>query len=92
MLYGYINKTRGETIVETVEFFPEKITLPFPSAQDLATQAAADLIHALLHPQPANPYCKVGDAHTIALKCLADIFEGATRQIAKLVVPPPKRR
>jgi hypothetical protein len=32
--------------VETVEFFPEKSTLPFPSSQDLATQAAADLTHA----------------------------------------------
>jgi hypothetical protein len=30
-------------IVETVDFFPEKVTLPFPSAQDYATQAAADL-------------------------------------------------
>jgi hypothetical protein len=29
----YIKKTRGERIVETVEFFPEKFTLLFPSAQ-----------------------------------------------------------
>jgi hypothetical protein len=43
--------------VETVDFFPEKFTLPFPSAQDLATQAAADLTHALLHPQPTGPFC-----------------------------------
>jgi hypothetical protein len=56
----YITKTRGERIVETVDFFPEKITLLFPSPQDLATQAAVDLTHALLHPQPARPFCKVG--------------------------------
>jgi hypothetical protein len=37
----YITKTRGERVVETVECFPEKSTLPFPSAQDLATHAAA---------------------------------------------------
>jgi hypothetical protein len=60
--------------------FPENFKLPFPSAQDLATQAAAELTHALLHPQPAGPFCKVGDEQTLALKCLADIFEGATRQ------------
>jgi hypothetical protein len=84
----YITNTRGERIVETVDFFPEKFTLPFPSPQDLATQAAVELTHALLHPQPTGPFCQVGDAHTIALKRLADIFEGATRRKTKLVVPP----
>jgi hypothetical protein len=68
--------------------FSEKITLPFPSAQDLATQAAADLTHALLHPQPAGPFCKVGDEQTIALKRLANIFEGAKRRKSKVVVIP----
>jgi hypothetical protein len=54
----YVTKTRGERVVETVEFQPEKFTLPFPLAQDLATQAAAaELTHALLHPQPAGPFC-----------------------------------
>jgi hypothetical protein len=67
---------------------PKKITLAFPSAQDLANQAAAELTHALLHPQPAGPFCKVGDEQTIALKLLADIFEGATRQKLKVVIPP----
>jgi hypothetical protein len=51
----YITTTRGNIIVETVDFFPGKFTLPFPSSQDLATQAATDLTHALLHPQPARP-------------------------------------
>jgi hypothetical protein len=43
----------------------------------LATQAAADLTHALLHPQPAGPFCQVGDKQTIALKRLASIFVSA---------------
>jgi hypothetical protein len=77
--------------VETVDFFPEKVTLPFPSAQEYATQAAADLTYSLLHPQPAGPFCKVGDEQTIALKRLADIFEGAKRQISKVVIPPHQR-
>jgi hypothetical protein len=70
----YITKTRGNRIVETLEFFPDKFTLPFPSSQDLATQAAVDLTHALLHPQPAGPFCKVGNEQTIALKRLASIL------------------
>jgi hypothetical protein len=77
--------------VETVEFFPVNFKLPFPSAQDLATKAAAELTHALLHPQPEGPFCKVGDEQTLALKRLADIFEGATRQKSINVIPPTER-
>jgi hypothetical protein len=64
------------------------LKLPSPSAQDLATRAAAELTHALLHPQPAGPFCKVGDEQTLALKRLADIFKGATRQRSRVVIPP----
>jgi hypothetical protein len=73
----YITKTRSNRIVEKVDFFPQKFILPFPSSHDLATQAAADLTHALLHPQPAGQFCQVGDEQTIALKQLASIFVSA---------------
>jgi hypothetical protein len=36
----YINKTRGERVVETVDFPPESFKLLFPSTQELATKAA----------------------------------------------------
>jgi hypothetical protein len=35
--------------------------MPFQSSQDLATQAAKQLTNALLHPQPAGPFCQVGE-------------------------------
>jgi hypothetical protein len=54
----YVTKTRGERVAETVDSPPEKFMLPFSSAQDLATQAAAELTHALLHPQPAGSATK----------------------------------
>jgi hypothetical protein len=63
--------------------------LPFLSTQELATQAAKELTHVLLHPQPAGPFCQVGDAQTLALKCLAAIFEGATRSRKSKVLTPP---
>jgi hypothetical protein len=44
----------------------------------------------LLNPQPAGPFCKVGDEQTLALKRLTDIFEGATRQKSRVVIPPAK--
>jgi hypothetical protein len=68
--------------VETVEFFSEKITLPFPSSHDLET-------HALLHPQPAGPFCQVGNEQTIALKRLASIFEAAKQRKTKNTLAPP---
>jgi hypothetical protein len=63
--------------VETVEFFPHRFKLPFPSSSELATQAAADITHALLNPQPAGPFCQVGNEQAIALRRLATIFEAA---------------
>jgi hypothetical protein len=54
----------------------------------LATKAATELTHALLQPQPAGPFCKVGDEQTLSLKRLADIFEGATRQKSRVVITP----
>jgi hypothetical protein len=68
--------------------FPENFKLPFPSTQELATKAATELTHALLQTQPAGPFCKVGDEQTLALKRLADIFEGATRHNSRVVIPP----
>jgi hypothetical protein len=84
----YITKTRSNRIVETVEFLPEKFTLPFPSSHDLATQAASDLTHALLHPQPAGPFCQVGNEKTIALKRLASIFVSAKQRNANNPLAP----
>jgi hypothetical protein len=63
--------------VETVELFPHKFTLPFPSSRELATQAAEDLTHTLLNPQPAGPFCQVIDKQAITLRKLANIFASA---------------
>jgi hypothetical protein len=87
----HITKTRGDRIVETVDFFPEKITLPFATPQDQAPKAATELTRALLNQQPAGPFCQVGDAQTLALKCLAVIFEGATQHKTKNNAPPAKK-
>jgi hypothetical protein len=54
----YINKTRGERVVETVDFSPETFKLPFPSTQDVATKASTEVTHVLLHPQPAAHFAR----------------------------------
>jgi hypothetical protein len=73
----YITKTRSERVVETVDFFPTEVPFPFPSSKELATQAAKQLTQALLKPQPAGPFCQVGNEQILALQWLAAIFEGA---------------
>jgi hypothetical protein len=74
--------------VETVEFPPHKFKLPFPSSSKLATQAAADLTHALLNPKPAGPFCQVGDEQAIALRKLAHIFVSAKPKQANTKLAP----
>jgi hypothetical protein len=74
--------------VETVEFFPDKFKLPFPSSHDLATQAASDLTHALLNPQPAGAFCQVGNEQEIALRRLANIFVSAKPKNANNSLAP----
>jgi hypothetical protein len=76
--------------VETVEFSPHKFKLPFPSSSELATQAAADLTHALLNPQPAGLFCQVGDEQAIALRRLANIFGAAKLKNGKEKLTPPQ--
>jgi hypothetical protein len=54
----------------------------------LAAQAAADLTHALLNPQPAGPFCQVGDEQVIALRRLANIFVSAKPKNANTNLAP----
>jgi hypothetical protein len=81
MLYRLHHQNLGRQKCGIVDFFPEKFTLPFPSPQDLATQAAADLTRALLHPQPAGPFCHTSPRFSKA----------PHNEKQKLVFPPPKR-
>jgi hypothetical protein len=73
----YISKTRSESVVETVDFPPTEVPLPFPSSKELATQASKQITHALLNTKPAGPFCQVGREQILALQRLAAIFEDA---------------
>jgi hypothetical protein len=87
----YITKYRSDRIVETFEFFPTEVAMPFQSSKDLVNQADKHLTHALLHPQPAGPFNQVGDYQMLALERLSDIFEGAlTTHKTDVTRPMPK--
>jgi hypothetical protein len=84
-------KTEENELSKQLSFFSEELNFPFLSTQELATQAAKELTHALLHPQPAGPFWQVSDEQTLALKRLAAIFKGATRsRKSKVLIPPAK--
>jgi hypothetical protein len=73
----HINKTKADRIVDTVEFFPAKVTMPRTASEDLATIAAQELMHALVHPAPAAPFSIIGGAQLEALRQLSTIFNAA---------------
>jgi hypothetical protein len=84
-------KPEENELSKQLSFFPEELTFPFLSTQELATQAAKELTHALLHPHPAGPFWQVSDEQALSLKHLAATFEGATRsRKSKVLIPPAK--
>jgi hypothetical protein len=70
----HINKTTADIIVDTVEFFPAKVTMPRTASKDMATIAAQELTHAIMHPSFAAPFGIIGGAQLEALPQLATIF------------------
>ena len=56
----YIPKTRAKRTAKTVQFFPHQCPVPKKSSSDAAVQAARDLTHPLLHPEPATLFAKIG--------------------------------
>jgi hypothetical protein len=73
----HITKTKGTRIVDTVDFFPSKMTMPHTSSKDLASTTALELSNALQNPAPAAPFSHIGTAQLQSLCQLSDIFSAA---------------
>jgi hypothetical protein len=69
--------TASTRVSDTVEWFPQHVTMPALSSADAALEAATALTQALLHPAPASPISAVSDNHRTALQQLALIFSSA---------------
>jgi hypothetical protein len=67
-------KTKETRIVDTVEFFPSKLSMPNTSSKDLASISALEFSNALQNPAPAAPFSHIGTAQLQALRQLSDIF------------------
>jgi hypothetical protein len=58
----HVTKTKGTRIVDTVEFFPSKMSMPHTSLKDLTSIAALELSNALQNPPPVAPFSHIGTA------------------------------
>jgi hypothetical protein len=84
----HITKTKGTRIVDTVEFFPAKLTMPSTSSKDLASISALELSNALQNPAPVAPFSQIGTAQLQALRQFSDIFSVALPSGTSQHAPP----
>ena len=70
----YSTKARGERVADTVDFFPQDLSMPKTSSTDMEIKAASELTHALQNPTLASPFHKLGDQILRALDLLGEIF------------------
>jgi hypothetical protein len=68
--------------------FPRKVQIAISLNTRASYSSSQRLTHALLHSQPARPFCQVGDEQTLEFKRLAAIFEGARRSHKSKVLTP----
>jgi hypothetical protein len=73
----HVTKTKDTRIVDTVEFFPSKLSMPHTSSKYLASSVSLELSNALKNPAPEAPFSHIGTAQLQALRQLSDIFSAA---------------
>jgi hypothetical protein len=83
-----LKKKKGTRIVDTVEFFPSKLSMPHTSSKDLSSIAALELSNALQNPASASPFSHIGTAQLQALHQLSDIFSAALPSGTTQHAPP----
>jgi hypothetical protein len=84
----HVTKTKGTRIVDTVECFPSKLSMPHTSSKDIASIAALELSNALQNPSPVAPFIHIGTAQLKALRQLSDIFSAALPSGTTQHAPP----
>ena len=91
----YTNKTRSERIVDTVEFPPQKTTVPYQSPTDVFFQAIETIQQVCKNPTPSTPFAHVAHNQLDAIKQLAELFQhpkndaiGASPRVLTTATPP----
>jgi hypothetical protein len=85
---AHIKRTKGTSIVDTVEFFPSKMAMPHTSSKDLANIAALELSNALQNPSHVALFSHIGTAQLQALRQLSEIFSATLSSVTSQHAPP----
>jgi hypothetical protein len=70
----WVWETRSCRIVDTISWFPTKVTMPLASSTDLILAGIHDIITALNNPSPGSPLAPLSDSHVAALRQVTAIL------------------
>ena len=82
-------KTKAECITDTVQFFPQKTSVPYLTNTEIAIQAATDLATALRTPILPHLFPNVGHAQLDAIRQIAELFQ---QEVATSTKAPPHNK
>ncbi len=84
----WIWDTKTERITDTLEWFPEHVTMPTASASDLLLASLRDVTQALRTASVTSPLPVTADSHVAELKTLVDALSGAPSAVPVSLSPP----
>ena len=87
-----VPKTRGVRTSNTMEFFPDKVSLPATSSEDRLASVTEDLLHVLQQPHPSTPFLNKGTTTNDAIKQLQRIINPRNTDDSPPRVPHPSPR
>jgi hypothetical protein len=82
-----IPKTRGTRVSDTVDFLPEKYSMPTTASADGTSTASEELSEALKNPAAAKPFLNTGNKLNAAIEALTEILatnRSTMHQIVKI--------
>ena len=71
----YTNKTRSKRIVDMVDFFPQKTTVPYQSPTNVVVQSIEMIQQVCKNPTPSTPFTHVNHNQLDAIKKLSELFQ-----------------
>ena len=91
----YTNKTRAERIVDKVEFFFKKTTVPYQSPTDVVVQSIETIQQVCKNLTPSTPFAHVDHNQLDTIKQLAELFRhpkndaiGTSPRVLTTATPP----
>ena len=85
----FVNKSKAKRVTDNLEFFPQKLPIPYKTTSDVAIQATAEILRLLQQPEDIQ-ISKVGTKKIDAIKQLAAIFKKPRPEKVSTPVSSPR--